>query len=84
MNDVRAYVDRSIELAFEKRSKYHSGNKAGYSIARFVLGRGAVLVAYYIKDAIHRVECDGSQDGVRDAFRECKKVCERHYEERVK
>jgi hypothetical protein len=77
-DDVAAYVDRSIALAFEKRDAYHVVCKAGYTIAKFSLKTGGAHTATKAGRIVahHRFTTEDEQ---REALQKCKDACAEDY-----
>lgn len=78
MNDVDAYVQRSIALAFERRDAYHIECKAGYRICKTSSKTGGAYTASKAGKIV-TLERFTTPDEQKAALQRCKEACERHY-----
>lgn len=78
VNDIDAYVQRSIALAFERRDAYHIECKAGYRICKTSSKTGGAYTASKAGQVI-ALERFTTTDEQKAALAACKAACEKHY-----
>lgn len=78
-DNLAAYVDRSIALAFERKTAYFIECKAGYGISKCMLGSCG---AYTATKAGKVLACERftTADEQTKALQVCKDACAAHWE----